>query len=184
VSRSVSAAPRRGRAAGRHLAVPMAGAGVLPRVLVALAILNGLKLLFRYLIVTTAPMESLLPFFAGYNALATAPLALWAANAPPLPTTGRRALRRAAQTTLALQLGLALPDTLLYLRELMTRTADMLQVILQVVIQGAPHVMIGFIEFLLVWAFGYALLRLRMPKPPRQRLARPAAPPTAQSRRP
>jgi hypothetical protein len=105
-------------------------------------------------------------------------------NAPPLPTTDRGALRRSALTTLWLQLGLALPDTLLYLRELMARTPDMVQVLLQVIIQGAPHVMIGLIELLLVWAFGYALLRLRMPKPPRQRLARPPAPPSAPPRRP
>jgi hypothetical protein len=185
VSSSLSGTPRGGRPAGRPLALPMANAGLLPRVLVSLAIVNGLKLLFRYLIVATAPMGALLPFFAGYNAVATAPFALWAMSAPPHPTTDGGALRRAALTTLALQLGLGLPDTLLHARELMARTPDTMQVTLQLVIQAAPHVMIGLVELLIVWAFGYALLKLRMPKAPRPRATRPPGPrPAATARRP
>jgi hypothetical protein len=156
---------------GRNLTLPMANAGVVPRALVALVVLNALKLAVRYLIVATAPIGALIPLFAAYNAIAAAPFALWAMNGPPRPTTDRGAVRRAVLTTLAMQLGLALPETALQVRELMARTPDTVQLILQVIIQAMPYVTNGLLELAVVTGFGYAILKLRMPPAPR----RPAA---------
>lgn len=163
----------------------MASATALTRAMTALVVLNGLKLAIRYLIVATAPIGSLLTLFGTYNAIAAAPFALWTMNGPPLPTTGAAALRRATLTTLALQLGMGLPDTILYMREVMERTPDTVQVILQVIIQATPFVLTGVLELAVVAGVGYTILRLRMPRTPRQRgAARSVAPPpTATPRR-
>ena len=179
-------APRGGRIGDRSLALPMANAGVIPRALVALVVLNGLKLVVRYVIVATAPIGALIPLFAAYNAIAVAPFALWAMNGPPRPTTDRGAVRRAALTTLAMQLGLALPETVLQVRELMSRTPDTVQLVLHMVIQAMPYVTSGLLELAVVTGFGYAILKLRMPPAPRQRAARAPAPqrPAASARRP
>jgi hypothetical protein len=164
----------------------MANAGVLPRALVALIVLNGLKLAIRYLIVATAPMPALLPLFAAFNAIAAAPFALWAMNGPPRPTTDRGALRRTTLTTLGIQVGLGLPETVLYVRELMVRTPDTVQLALQVTIQAMPHVTTGVLELAIVAGVGYAILKLRMPRAPRSRAARQEEPPrpAASARRP
>ena len=178
-------ATRGARPPGRSFALPMASAGVVPRLLVALLVVNGLKLLARFLIVATAPMASLIPLFAVYNAIAAAPFALWAMNAPPLPTTARGALRRAAITTLAMQVGLGLPDTALHVRELSVRTPDTVQLVLQVLIQSMPHVMTGLLELAVVTAVGFAILKLRMPRPARPRPASTQTPsPAATPRKP
>ena len=172
-------APRGIRPGGQSFALPMAESGVLPRVLLALLVLNALKLLVRFFIVATAPMGSLMPLFAVYNAIGAAPLAPWAMNGPPVPITRAGALRRAALTTLALQIGLALPEMALQVRELSVRTPDPVQLVLQMLIQAIPNVTMGVLELALLTGFGYAILKVRMPRTVRPKAARSAAPPPA-----